>query len=112
VTELVRVLICPSSELSHFARADYHLDEDCPFCGGRARKDGNSVSASCVKRVCYQIECEGRLALAVADLRANPALGRPKLETLEKETHERGLELVSHKAELLAAVNQSSPSHP
>ncbi|MGO9540395.1 MAG: tetratricopeptide repeat protein [Terriglobales bacterium] len=60
----------------------------------------------------YQIECEARLALAVGDLKADPALGRSQLETLEKETHERGLELISHKAELLASVNQSSPSQP
>jgi DNA-binding winged helix-turn-helix (wHTH) protein/tetratricopeptide (TPR) repeat protein len=60
----------------------------------------------------YQIECEARLALAVVDLKANPALGRSQLETLAKETHERGLELLTHKAELLASVNQSSLSHP
>ncbi len=60
----------------------------------------------------YQIECEARLALAVGDLKADPALGRSQLQTLEKETHERGLERISQKAELLAAVNQSSPSHP
>lgn len=59
----------------------------------------------------YQIECEARLALGEAELKANPALGRSHLETLAKETHERGLELVSHKAELLASVKQSSPSH-
>jgi len=60
----------------------------------------------------YQIECEARLALSVGDLKANPSLGRSQLETLEKETHQRGLELLCHKAELLASVNQSSLSHP
>jgi len=60
----------------------------------------------------YQIECEARLALAAADVKANPALGLSHLETLAKETHERGLELLSHKAKLLASVNQSSASHP
>jgi eukaryotic-like serine/threonine-protein kinase len=69
-----------------------------------------SAIATARKLGYYQIECEAQLALAVADLKANPALGRSKLETLEKETHERGLELLSHKAELLASVNQSSPS--
>jgi hypothetical protein len=60
----------------------------------------------------YQIEYEARLALAVADLKTNPSLGRSQLETLEKETHERGRELLSHKAELLVSVKQSSLSNP
>jgi DNA-binding winged helix-turn-helix (wHTH) protein/tetratricopeptide (TPR) repeat protein/TolB-like protein len=76
-----------------------------------ARQQLRSAIATTRKLGYYQIECEARLALA-GDLRANPALGRSQLETLEKETHERGLELLSHKAELLASVNQSSPSHP
>jgi eukaryotic-like serine/threonine-protein kinase len=59
----------------------------------------------------YQIECEARLALAVADLKANPARGRPQLEMLEKETHERGLELLSRKARLLVSADQSSPAY-
>jgi hypothetical protein len=57
----------------------------------------------------FLIECEARLVLAEEELKADPALGRSQLEILEKETHERGLELLSHKAELLASVNQSSP---
>jgi len=40
-----------------------------------------------------------------AECKANPALGRSQLEALEKETHERGLELLFHKAELLVPVN-------
>jgi len=78
---------------------------------GAARQQLHGVIASARKLGYYQIECEARLALAVGDLKANPALGRSQLETLAKETHERGLELLSHKAELLASVNQSSPSH-
>jgi tetratricopeptide (TPR) repeat protein len=78
---------------------------------GTARQQLLGVIASARKLGYYQIECEARLALAVGDLKANPVLARSQLETLEKETHERGLELLSHKAELLASVNQSSPSH-
>jgi hypothetical protein len=59
----------------------------------------------------YQIECEARLALAETELKANPALGRSQLETLEKETHARGLELLSSKARLLASANQSPPAY-
>ena len=60
----------------------------------------------------YQIGCEARLALAETELKANPALGRSQLETLEKETHARGLELLSRKARLLASANQSPPAYP
>ncbi len=51
----------------------------------------------------YQTECEGRLDLAEAELRIDPARARSQLEILEKETHRRGLEFLSHKAQLLAA---------
>lgn len=71
-----------------------------------------SAIATARKLGYYQIECEARLALGEAELKASPALRHPHLETLEKETHERGLEFLSHKAELLASVNQSSSSHP
>jgi len=40
-------------------------------------------------------------ALGEAELKAKPTSGRSQLETLEKGTHERGLELVSRKARLL-----------
>jgi len=59
----------------------------------------------------YQIECEARLALVEAELKANPALGRSQLDTLEKETHEHGLELLCRKARQLASANQSLPPH-
>jgi len=58
----------------------------------------------------YQIECEARLALAKADLKASPARGRPQLEILEKETHERGLELLSRKARLLIWADRADLS--
>jgi DNA-binding winged helix-turn-helix (wHTH) protein/tetratricopeptide (TPR) repeat protein len=77
-----------------------------------ARQQLLAVIATARRLGYFQIECQARLALAVADLKANPALGRSQLETLAKETHERGLELLSQKAERLASVNRSSPAHP
>jgi DNA-binding winged helix-turn-helix (wHTH) protein/tetratricopeptide (TPR) repeat protein/TolB-like protein len=68
-----------------------------------------SAIATAKKLGYYQIECEARLALGEAELKANPTSGRSQLETLEKETHERGLELLSRKARLLLSANQSSP---
>jgi tetratricopeptide (TPR) repeat protein len=68
-----------------------------------------STIATAKKLGYYQIECEARLALGEAELKAKPTSGRSQLETLEKETHERGLELLSRKARLLLSANQSSP---
>jgi DNA-binding winged helix-turn-helix (wHTH) protein/tetratricopeptide (TPR) repeat protein len=76
-----------------------------------ARQKLRPAMATARKLGYYQIECEARLALAVADLKANPARGRPQLEMLEKETHERGLELLSRKARLLVSADQSSPAY-
>ena len=76
-----------------------------------ARQKLRPAIATARKLGYYQIECEARLALAVADLKANPARGRPQLEMLEKETHERGLELLSRKARLLVSADQSSPAY-
>jgi len=73
-----------------------------------ASQELRSAIATARKLGYYQIECEARLALAVGDLTANPALGRSQLETLGKETHERGLELLSRKAQLLVSADQSS----
>jgi len=73
-----------------------------------ASQELRSAIATARKLGYYQIECEARLALAGANLKANPALGRPQLETLEKETHERGLELLSRKAQSLVSSDQSS----
>ena len=61
-----------------------------------------SVIASARKSGYYQIECDARLALAEAALETDPATARSQLEILEKETHERGLELFSRKARLAA----------
>jgi DNA-binding winged helix-turn-helix (wHTH) protein/tetratricopeptide (TPR) repeat protein len=76
-----------------------------------ARQQLRSTIATAKKLGYYQIECEARLALGEAELKANPSSGRSQLETLEKETHERGLELLSRKARLLVSANQSSPAY-
>jgi len=88
-----------------------------PGAAGRAalaaaRHQLLAAIATAHQRGYYQIECEARLALGEAQLKANLSSGRSQLETLEKETHERGLELLSRKAQLLASASQSSPSHP
>jgi eukaryotic-like serine/threonine-protein kinase len=79
---------------------------------GTARQQLRSTIATAKKLGYYQIECEARLALGEAELKANPTSGRSQLENLEKETHDRGLELLSRKARLLVSTNQSSLSHP
>jgi DNA-binding winged helix-turn-helix (wHTH) protein/tetratricopeptide (TPR) repeat protein len=77
-----------------------------------------SLIASAKKLGYYEIECEARLDVAEAELRIDPARARSQLEILEKETHTRGLEFLSHKAQGLIAVSQpsqsarSSPSPP
>jgi DNA-binding winged helix-turn-helix (wHTH) protein/tetratricopeptide (TPR) repeat protein len=77
-----------------------------------------SAIVSAKKSGYYEIECEARLDVAEAELRIDPARARSQLEILEKETHERGLEFLSHKAQGLIAVPQpsvsarSSPSTP
>jgi ATP/maltotriose-dependent transcriptional regulator MalT len=76
-----------------------------------ARQQLLAVIASARQRGYYQIECEARLALGEAQLKANLSSDRSQLETLEKETHERGLELLSRKAQSLVSADQSSPSH-
>ena len=53
----------------------------------------------------YQMECEARLALGEAERRADPNFDRSSLAALEKETHERGLELLSRQAKALALPN-------
>lgn len=66
-----------------------------------------SVIASAKKLGYYQIQCEARLARAEAELRTDPAAGISRLKILEKETHERGLALLSQKAHLLEASQSS-----
>jgi eukaryotic-like serine/threonine-protein kinase len=67
-----------------------------------------SVIVTAKKLSYYQIECEARLTMAEVELKFDPALGRSQLQTLQNETHERGLELLSHKAQKLAAASLSS----
>ena len=76
-----------------------------------ARQQLRSTIATAKKLGHYQIECEARLALGEVEPKPNPSSGRLQLETLEKETHERGLELLSRKARLLLSANQSSPAY-
>ncbi len=75
-----------------------------------ARQELRSTIASAKKLGFYQIECEARLALAEAELKVNPAQGRSLLQALEVEAHDHGLELISRKAKLMAAVTQPIPS--
>ena len=77
-----------------------------------ARQQLRSTIATARRLGYYQIECKARLVLGEVELKANPALSRSQLETLENETHERGLELLSRRAKLLASVDRPSPSHP
>ncbi|HLW54759.1 MAG TPA: tetratricopeptide repeat protein [Candidatus Angelobacter sp.] len=46
----------------------------------------------------YLIEAEARLALGEVELRATPAAGRSHLAVLERQSHQRGMELISRKA--------------
>ena len=61
----------------------------------------HSVIASARKLGYYEIECEARLALAEVEMKTDPALSRSQSETLAQETHQRGMDLLSHKAHLL-----------
>jgi eukaryotic-like serine/threonine-protein kinase len=76
----------------------------------KARQQLRSTIVTAKKLGYYQLEGEARLALAEAELKANPAQGRLLLQTLVEESHERGLELVARKAQLLAAASQPVPS--
>ena len=80
-------------------------DEAGHFAIAAAGQQLRSTIATAQKLGYFGIECEARLALAEVEIKANPSRGRSELETLEKESHEHGLELLSHKAELLASVN-------
>ncbi len=75
-----------------------------------ARQQLRTTITSAKKLGYFQIECEARLALAEAELKANPAQGRLLLHALEAETHEHGLELISRKAKLMSAASQSVPT--
>jgi eukaryotic-like serine/threonine-protein kinase len=76
-----------------------------------ARQQLRAAIADARKLGYYQIEWEAQLALGEAELKANSSTGRSQLENLGKETHERGFELLSRKAQLLASANEALPSH-
>lgn len=70
-----------------------------------------SVIASAQQLGYYEIESEARLRLAEEELNNDNHLrARSQLEVLEKETHKRGLELFSDKAQELLAVPPPSVS--
>lgn len=82
---------------------------------GRAAQESalqqlRSAVGSARKLGYYTIECEARLVLGEVESKVNPVLGRSQLETLKEEAHERGLELVARKAQVLAAASQAPPS--
>jgi tetratricopeptide (TPR) repeat protein len=47
----------------------------------------------------YNLECEARLALGELERKTNPSLAQRHLKALASETHNRGFELLSRKAE-------------
>jgi len=71
-----------------------------------ARNRLHAANATAKKLGYYEIECDARLALGELDSKTNPSLARSELETIEKETHESGLELLSRKAHLLVAARR------
>jgi eukaryotic-like serine/threonine-protein kinase len=68
-----------------------------------ARRELRSVVATAKKLGYYDFECEARLALGELELKADPAWGRSRLKELAGDAGERGLQLISRKATLLAA---------
>jgi DNA-binding winged helix-turn-helix (wHTH) protein/tetratricopeptide (TPR) repeat protein/TolB-like protein len=64
-----------------------------------------SVIAAARKLGYYNLECQARLDLGKTELKVNPAIGRSQLQDLERETHEHGLEYISHKAQTLINDN-------
>jgi DNA-binding winged helix-turn-helix (wHTH) protein/tetratricopeptide (TPR) repeat protein/TolB-like protein len=54
----------------------------------------------------YRLECEARLALAEAEMKIHPFEALSQLKSIEQETHQRGLALLSRKAHLLIAASQ------
>ncbi|MBZ5700647.1 MAG: tetratricopeptide repeat protein [Acidobacteriia bacterium] len=82
----------PKMQSEAFAVARAHLQTVI----AAARKQGN-----------YTMECEAHLALGELELHSNPPVARVQLETLAKETHDRGFELVSRKATQLLSTTQA-----
>jgi DNA-binding winged helix-turn-helix (wHTH) protein/tetratricopeptide (TPR) repeat protein/TolB-like protein len=114
-TELTRTTPDPASKLSiaiQIARVEAAAGQKATRSAGLAAAVPrlHSVIASARKLGYYQIECEARLALAEVEIRIDPALSSSQLEVLAQQTHERGLDLLSHKAQLLAATSPPSRS--
>ena len=63
-----------------------------------ARRQLQAVIAEAGRLGYVSFACEARLALGEIELGADAALGRSELESLAREAHARGLELISRKA--------------
>lgn len=86
-----------------FAAACAGAGRPCDAAGARGQLQ--SAISTARRQGYFVLECGARLALGEIELRANPSLGRSELEVLARETHERGLELISREAAgLLATV--------
>jgi DNA-binding winged helix-turn-helix (wHTH) protein/tetratricopeptide (TPR) repeat protein/TolB-like protein len=115
-TELTRSSSDPALKLPiaiQVARVEAAAGQKAPKYAGLAVaiQRLRSTIASARKLGYYLMECDARLALAEAELKTDPALGSAQLEILARETHERGLELLSRKAQLQATTSQPSLSN-
>jgi hypothetical protein len=89
-------------------------------CGGAgrpcdtaaARTQLQSAISTARRQGYFLLECDARLALGEIESKANPPLGRSELEVLAKETHERGLELISRQAARLLPVLARAEAAP
>jgi eukaryotic-like serine/threonine-protein kinase len=79
-----------------FAAACAGVGQPCDAAGARGQLQ--SAISTARRQGYFVLECDARLALGEIELKANPRLGRSELEVLVKETHERGLGLISREA--------------
>jgi tetratricopeptide (TPR) repeat protein len=63
-----------------------------------ARRQLQSVIAGGRRLGYFSLACEARLALGELEMHGDSSVGRSDLESLARETHARGLELISRKA--------------
>lgn len=96
-----------------FAAACAGATRPCDAAAARAQLQ--SAIATAHKLGYFVLECDARLALGAIELKANPGLGRSQLELLARETHQRGLDLISRAATgLLPAIAsaETAPTRP
>jgi DNA-binding winged helix-turn-helix (wHTH) protein/tetratricopeptide (TPR) repeat protein/TolB-like protein len=79
-----------------FAAACAGAGRPCDAAGARGQLQ--SAISTARRQGYFVLECDARLALGEIESKANPSLGRSDLEVLARETHERGLELISRQA--------------